>query len=265
MRCLIGVGMKLFARSILFLALIICSVETGFSKPPKLNVIVLDAGHGGRDGGAVGPGGYLEKTATLGIVQKLGKMIEKEMPGVKVVYTRKTDTFVELYRRGQIANKYKGKLFISVHCNSTPQKPSTASGFTTYILRPGKTDAAVRVAAKENAVIQYEEKKERYYYLSDVDFILTSMARTQDVKFSEKFASLVQTELDKQLTIKNNGVSQAGFYVLVGASMPNVLIETGFISNPKEEALLKSDKGQTSYARGIFNAIKKYKAAYEKS
>ena len=180
------------------------------------------------------------------------------MPGVKVVYTRKSDAFVELYRRGQIANQQKGKLFISVHCNSTPQKPSNATGFTTYILRPGKTDAAIRVAAKENAVIHFENKRERYYYLSDVDFILTSMARNQDVKYSEKFASLVQQQLAKKVKIKDNGVSQAGFYVLVGASMPNVLIETGFISNLKEEALLKSDAGQTNYARGILEAIKKY-------
>ena len=234
-------------------------------KHTKLDIIVLDAGHGGRDAGAIGVHGYMEKQATLGIVLKLGKLIESSMPGVKVVYTRKSDSFVELYRRGQIANQQKGKLFISIHCNSTPQKPSKATGFTTYILRPGKTDAAIRVAAKENAVIQYEKKRERYYYLSDVDFILTSMARNQDVKFSEKFASLVQQQLGKKVKIRNNGVSQAGFYVLVGASMPNVLIETGFISNPKEEALLKSDAGQMNYAKGILEAIKKYKEVYERS
>ncbi|HWF44745.1 MAG TPA: N-acetylmuramoyl-L-alanine amidase [Candidatus Kapabacteria bacterium] len=235
------------------------------AKHAKLDVIVLDAGHGGRDAGAIGTHGYMEKQATLAIILKLGKLIESQMPGVKVVYTRKSDTFIELYRRGEIANQQKGKLFISVHCNSTPQKPSAATGFTTYILRPGKTDAAIRVAAKENAVIHYEQKRERYYYLSDVDFILTSMSRNQDVKFSEKFASLVQQQLDKKLKIKNNGVSQAGFYVLVGASMPNVLIETGFISNPKEEALLKSESGQTEYAKGILEAIQKYKVIYERS
>jgi N-acetylmuramoyl-L-alanine amidase len=243
------------------------SIET--TKPerkhPKLDVIVLDAGHGGRDAGAIGPGGFMEKQATLGIVLKLGKLIEQSMPGVKVVYTRHDDHFVELYRRGEIANERKGKLFISIHCNSTPQKPSKASGFTTYILRPGKTDAAIKVVARENAVIKYEEKRERYYYLSDVDFILTSMARNADVKFSEKFAALVQNEVAKKVSIPENGVSQAGFYVLVGASMPNVLIETAFISNPKEEALLKSSAGQEKYAQGILAAIKKYKAVYERS
>lgn len=236
------------------------------AKPhPRLDVIVLDAGHGGKDAGAIGTHGFMEKQAALGIVLKLGKLIEKEMPGVKVVYTRKDDHFVELYRRGEIANEKHGKLFISVHCNSTPQKPSNATGFTTYILRPGKTDQAIRIAARENAVISYEAERHQYANLSDLDFILTSMARSQDVKFSEKFASHVQHELARKLSIRNDGVSQAGFLVLVGAAMPNVLIETGFISNPKEEALLKSESGQSSYARGIVEAIKKYKSLYERS
>jgi len=239
--------------------------KTAKKAHPKLDVIVLDAGHGGKDGGAIGPGGYMEKQAALGIVLKLGKLIEAAMPGVKVVYTRHSDTFIELYRRGQIANEHHGKLFISVHCNSTPQKPSNAKGFTTYILRPGKTDAAIRVAARENAVISLEDNTERYANLSDEDFILTSMARSHDVKFSEKFASYVQRELNSSIATKNRGVSQAGFIVLIGASMPNVLIETGFISNPKEEALLKSATGQMNFAKGICAAIKKYKAAYEKS
>jgi N-acetylmuramoyl-L-alanine amidase len=235
------------------------------SSHSKLDVIVLDAGHGGKDSGAIGPGGYMEKQATLAIITKLGKLIEKEMPGVKVVYTRHDDHFVELYRRGEIANQAHGKLFISVHCNSTPQKPSNASGFTTYFLRPGKTEAAIHVATRENAVIKYETGHHKYENLSDVDYILTSMSRNQDVRFSEKFASLVQSELAKKVHIPDNGVSQAGFYVLIGASMPNVLIETGFISNPKEEALLRSDAGQSNYARGILEAIKKYKAIYERS
>jgi N-acetylmuramoyl-L-alanine amidase len=232
---------------------------------PRLDVIVLDAGHGGKDSGAIGPGGYMEKQAALAIVKKLGALITKEMPGVKVVYTRHDDHFVELYRRGEIANEAHGKLFISVHCNSTPEKPSRASGFTTYFLRPGKTEAAIHVAARENAVIKYEPGHHKYQTLSDVDYILTSMSRNQDVKFSERFASLVQQALRNQLPIPDNGVSQAGFLVLIGAAMPNVLIESGFISDPKDEAILESDAGQSKYAQGILQAIKKYKAIYERS
>ncbi len=252
----------------LFSVLFVCASfvpHSAYAPHPKLDVIVLDAGHGGKDSGAIGPGGFMEKQAALGIIRKLGALIEKGMPGVKVIYTRHDDHFVELYRRGEIANAAHGKLFISVHCNSTPQKPSNATGFTTYILRPGKTDAAIHVAARENAVIKYETDRHQYQNLSDIDFILTSMSRNQDVKFSEKFAAFTQEELSKTLSIPDNGVSQAGFYVLIGAAMPSVLIETGFISNPKEEALLKSDAGESDYAQGIFEAIKRYKTVYERS
>jgi N-acetylmuramoyl-L-alanine amidase len=234
-------------------------------KHPKLDVIVLDAGHGGKDPGAIGTKGYKEKQGALAIVLKLGELIESEIPGVKVVYTRKTDKFIELYRRGEIANENKGKLFICVHCNSTPKKPTKAGGMETYILRPGKTDAAIKVAARENAVIEYEKNKKRYAGLSDIDFILTSMSRSQDVKFSEKMAALVDKELKKSVGFKSHGVSQAGFFVLVGASMPSVYIETAYISNLKEEAYLKSSAGQLSYAKGIVAAIKKYKLVYEAS
>ena len=234
-------------------------------KRPKLDVIVLDAGHGGKDPGAIGTNGYQEKQAALAIVLKLGALINEELPDVKVVYTRKSDKFIELYKRGEIANEHKGKLFICIHCNSTPEKPTKAGGMTTYILRPGKTDAAIKVAARENAVIEYEKNKKRYEGLSDIDFILTSMSRSQDVKFSEKCASLVQKELKRSVGLKSHGVEQAGFFVLVGASMPSVYIETAFISNIKEEAVLKSAAGQTKFAKGILEAIKKYKEVYEGS
>lgn len=241
------------------------STKKSKKKTPKLDVIVLDAGHGGKDPGAIGTNGYKEKQATLGIIEKLGEMIEEEFPDTKVVFTRKSDKFIELYRRGDIANKAKGKLFISVHCNSTPEKPTKAGGTATYMLRPGASDAAIRVASRENAVISFEKNTSRYEGLSDIDFILTSMRSSQDVKFSEKFASIVQKELTKNVGLKNNGVEQAGFYVLVGASMPSVLIETAFISNPKEEEVLKSYTGQNKFAKGILEAIKKYKLLYEKS
>ncbi|HZV13047.1 MAG TPA: N-acetylmuramoyl-L-alanine amidase, partial [Candidatus Kapabacteria bacterium] len=120
----------------------------------KLDVIVLDAGHGGKDPGAQGVYGTNEKDVALGVVLKLGKLLENA--GFKVVYTRKTDTFVELSRRGQIANEAKGKLFICIHCNSMPTKPNPANGIESYILRPGKTETAARVAARENSVVKLE-------------------------------------------------------------------------------------------------------------
>ena len=228
----------------------------------KMDIVVLDAGHGGKDPGAQGLGGTNEADVTLGIVLKLGKILEKA--GLKVVYTRKSDVFVELYRRAQIANEAKGKLFISVHCNSMPTKPSPANGFESYILRPGKNETAVRVAQRENNVIGLEADRTRYQGTTEEAFIVAAMAQSGFVKYSERFATQVQSELGKHCPgAKNNGVSQAGFLVLVGASMPNILIETGYVSHTREEHVLASNAGQQRYAEGIAAAVKKYRTTYE--
>lgn len=230
----------------------------------ELDVIVLDAGHGGKDPGTIGVRGTYEKTVVLGIVRKLGKLITRYLKGVKVVYTREDDRFIELDRRGQIANEANGKLFVSVHANSMPRKPHPRRGFEVYLLRPGRTDEAIAIAERENSVIELEEGYEqRYQKLTDENFILVTMAQAAHMKASERFAELLAREMGKTLDTENNGVLQAGFYVLVGASMPNVLIETGYLSNKEDERLLRSEEGQQQYAEAIFAAIKKYKAEYE--
>jgi N-acetylmuramoyl-L-alanine amidase len=232
----------------------------------KLDCIVIDAGHGGHDPGTIGVKGTREKNVTLAVASRLGKLLEQNMPDVKVVYTRKTDTFIELYRRGQIANDAGGKLFISIHCNAARKKPSKPNGFEIYLLRPGKTEDAIDIAAQENEVVKLEENyQQRYQELTEEQFILVTMAQSAYVKYSEQFAGILQSEMEQLLPVKDNGVKQAGFYVLVGASMPNVLIETGYLSNRKEEQFLKSAKGQDQLAAAIFQGIKKYKVEYEKS
>ncbi len=234
-------------------------------KNSNFDVIVIDAGHGGRDPGAIGYRGTKEKDVNLGIALKLGKLIEEKLKDVKVIYTRKDDTFIELYRRGQIANENNGKLFISIHCNSSDERPGTSKGFEVYLLRPGRTEDAIRIAEKENSVIKLEEGyQERYKYLSDENFILTAMASTANVKHSEKFAEILADKFGRSLPLKNNGVKQAGFYVLVGASMPSVLIETGYINHPEDELYLRSANGQQQIAEAIFKAIVEYKNYYEK-
>jgi N-acetylmuramoyl-L-alanine amidase len=231
----------------------------------KLDVIVLDAGHGGHDPGATGATGTREKDVTLGITLKLGKLIERNLKDIKVVYTRKDDRFVELYRRGQIANEADGKLFISIHCNSMPRKPNPTRGFEVYLLRPGKTEEAVAIAERENAVIELEQgTKDRYQELTEENFILVAMAQSAYVRSSETFADLTQQELDKTTELPNRGVKQAGFYVLVGAAMPNILIETGYLSNRADEKYLRSQAGQQHVAESIFSAIKRYKQEYER-
>lgn len=231
----------------------------------KLDVIVIDAGHGGKDPGTIGVAGTREKDVALGVALKLGKLIEQSLKDVKVVYTRKNDTFIELYRRAQIANEANGKLFISIHCNSTERKPSSANGFEIYLLRPGKTENAVRIAEKENEVVKLEENPNRYQKLTEENFILVTMRQSAFVKYSEEFAEKASETMANLLKIQNSGVKQAGFYVLVGASMPNVLVETGYLSNRKEERVLRSADGQRRIAEALFEGIRKYKIRYEEA
>lgn len=229
----------------------------------KFDVIVLDAGHGGKDAGAIGVNGVKEKDVNLQVALALGRLLQKEMKDVKVVYTRRSDTFVELYKRGKIANENNGKLFISIHCNSTQQKPTDATGFEVYLLRPGRTKEAISIAERENSVIEYEDNPKRYEKLNDENFILVSMAHSAYMRYSEKFSELVDKSYSLKTDIPSRGVKQAGFYVLVGASMPSVLVETGFISNRHDAKYISSSKGQQRIAEAIFDAIKSYKKYYE--
>jgi N-acetylmuramoyl-L-alanine amidase len=229
----------------------------------KLDVIVLDPGHGGEDHGATSINGFKEKDITLEIAKKVEQLLKKKLPDTKVVMTRRDDTFIELYRRGQIANESKGKLFISIHCNSMPKKPHKANGFETYILRPGRNDDAIRVADRENAAVKFEDEQKRYKKLTDEQLIIATMAQSAFVKFSEHFAELLQHEVSKMTPLHSRGVSQAGFFVLVGASMPNVLFETAFLSNENDEEYLTSEKGKQKMAEGIAKAVERYAAEYE--
>ena len=232
----------------------------------KLDVIVIDAGHGGKDPGCIGVLGTREKNIALDVALKLGSLIESNLRGVKVVYTRSSDKFVELYRRTQIANEAGGKLFISIHCNSVAHKPSPMNGFEIYLLRPGRTEDAVNVASRENAVIQLEEGyQERYQNLTEEKFIIVTMAQSAYMKQSEQFAESAAGSMAKRLRIRNSGVKQAGFYVLVGASMPNVLVELGYLSNRNEEQILRTENGQDRIADALFRGVKEYKLKYEKS
>jgi N-acetylmuramoyl-L-alanine amidase len=231
----------------------------------KLDVIVLDAGHGGYDPGTIGVTGVKEKTVALGIVLKLGELISTNLKGVDVVYTRNDDRFIELDRRGKIANEAGGKLFISVHCNSMPRKPSKTRGFEVYLLRPGRTEEAIAIAERENSVIEMEQGYEaKYQQLTEENFILVAMAQSAHVKASEVFADLAQKEIESRTGIPNRGVKQAGFYVLVGAAMPNVLVESAYLSNREDERLLRSDIGQQKIAEALFHAVREYKEEYEK-
>jgi len=229
----------------------------------NFDVIVIDAGHGGKDYGAIGVNNTVEKEINLAVALKVGKLVTENIKDVKVVYTRNDDHFVELYKRGKIANENNGKLFISIHCNAAPKKKRDPNGFEVYLLRPGRTEEAIGIAERENKVIEYEDDPKRYQKLTDENFILVSMAHSASMKYSEKFADMVHRQFSQSLSLSPRGVKQAGFYVLVGASMPSVLIETGYVSNPVDAAFIKSEKGQQQIAQSIVSAIKSFKSYYD--
>lgn len=231
----------------------------------SLTTIVIDPGHGGKDPGAIGIDDVLEKEITLAVAKRLRDEIRKKMPKVKVVMTREDDRFVELFRRGQIANERDGRLFISIHCNSMPEKPHAASGFECYILRPGRSEEAAHVVATENAAIRFESDKKKYEAMSAENAIVASMAQSAFSRYSEWLADAVRKGMRNNVNIPDRGVHQAGFYVLVGASMPSVLVEIGYLSNEKDVKVLKSSSGQKKIARGLFEGIKAYEKAYSAS
>ncbi|MBL50679.1 MAG: hypothetical protein CMG57_01820 [Candidatus Marinimicrobia bacterium] len=227
----------------------------------RLDRVVLDAGHGGKDPGAIGKYGTKEKDIVLDITKRLGRLLEKNT-SIKVVYTRDEDVFVPLMDRTKMANDSNGKLFVSIHANAN--KNRKIQGFETYLLRPGKSQDAIEVASRENSVIELEEFKDQYADLTGENLIMATMAQSMFMKESEDLAAIIQMELDKRLTTPNRGVKQAGFYVLIGASMPNALVEVGFLSNPHEEKLLKQSKYKQSIAEAIFAGIKHFKYSREK-
>lgn len=225
-----------------------------------IDTIVIDPGHGGHDPGAIGPGKLYEKHVTLAIGLKLQKIFEARSD-IKVVMTREDDRFIPLKDRTHIANQEQGKLFISIHANSN--RNSRVSGLTTYFLGQARTEEALEVSRRENAVINYEKDTSRYSEFQNESFILLTLAQNAYQQESQDLAAIVQAEVCKRTNIRNRGVKQAGYYVLIGASMPNILIETAFISNRREEKLLRADDFQQDIAEGIFASIMRFKEIYE--
>ena len=216
-----------------------------------LDVVVIDPGHGGRDPGAVGKKKLKEKEVTLDVGLRLRKALEKR--GIKTVMTRDNDTFIELHRRTQIANSSGGKLFISLHCNAS--KDRKATGSETYFLAPAKNDRAMTVAMRENEVVRFEESRDQYRDLTEENYILLAMAQANFAIESQDLAAMVQSGASEGLASKDRGVDQAGFYVLVGASMPAVLFETEFISNLEIEKKLRDKSYRQKVADEICESV----------
>ncbi len=230
--------------------------------------VVIDAGHGGKDYGAIGESAN-EKTITLNVALQLGEMISRNCPDVKVEYTRSSDVFVSLQGRADIANKANGDLFISIHVNSLDKKSpkrKTISGTSVYTLGLHRSAENLAVAKRENSVIELESDYSATYSGFDPNstesYIMFELNQNKHMMQSIDFAANAQKELTTTASRADRGVRQAGFWVLWATSMPAVLIELDFICNPTQEKFLASKEGVKSLAGAIFNAFVKYKESY---
>lgn len=253
-------------KTILSAAAFILFTSVNANNNFSLKTVVIDAGHGGKDPGAIGATKTNEKDIALVVALKLGDYISRNFPDVNVIYTRKTDVFLELHERAEVANKNKADLFIAVHCNSSTN--TEAFGTSTYVLGLHRTEANLEVAKRENAVIMLEEDRDKNYEFdpnSPEGHIIMSMKQNAFLDQSIDFASKIENQLENYAKRKSLGVKQAGFYVLYKTAMPSLLAEIGFISNPDEERFLNSVKGQDYIASSLFNAFKDYKREMEGS
>ncbi|RFN58499.1 N-acetylmuramoyl-L-alanine amidase family protein [Marixanthomonas ophiurae] len=249
-------------KHIPFFVLLICTVisfsfSTTNNDTTKPFVVVLDAGHGGHDSGNTG-NGYKEKNIALNIVLEVGKILEKK-ENIKIIYTRKTDKFIDLHERGAIANRADADLFVSIHCNA---HSSQAYGTETFVLGLHANQRNLEVAKKENEVIFLEENYEENYAGYDPNspesFIGLTLMQEEYLDQSIMLAGLIQNNFTNKLKRKDRSVKQAGFIVLHQSYMPSVLVETGFLTNNSEGAYLNSNKGQKDMAGAIAEGVLTY-------
>ena len=254
-------------RSLYIIGIIVLVLFTSGAGQAQYRVtkVVIDAGHGGKDPGAVGKKSR-EKDIALAIALKTGEYISKYLPEVEVIYTRTDDSFVELHKRADIANKSQADLFISIHCNAN--RSPAPFGTETYVMGLHKSEENLEVAKLENAAILKEENYADMYQgfnpNEDEDYIALTLFQDAFLDQSLSFADQMQVQFRERVKLKDRGVRQAGFLVLHQTAMPGVLIETGFLSNGKDESFLISEEGQVYIASAIYRAFKEYKTQMER-
>ena len=261
-----SVSMKNIVRALGILALLVLGAFDHAGTPKyRVKKVVIDAGHGGHDPGALG-GFSKEKEITLRIALELGDIIKQCMKDVEVIYTRQTDTFVTLHDRAKIANKNNADVFISVHCNATPQDPTTY-GTETYTMGLHTSRYNLEVAKRENSVIlmedDYRDNYQGFNPQLPESLILFSLCQNANNENSLRLAQNIQHQFENRVGRKSRGVKQAGLLVLWQTTAPSVLVEVGFITHPQEEKYLNSQSGQSYIASGIFRAFRDYKNELE--
>ncbi|MBI1787641.1 MAG: N-acetylmuramoyl-L-alanine amidase [Acidobacteria bacterium] len=217
----------------------------------KMARVAIDPGHGGNDHGSTGPGGLIEKELVLDVAKRLGELVEERM-GAEVVYTRADDTFIPLEGRTELANEKKADLFISIHANSSPY--ASVLGVETYYLNLTTSREAMDLAARENATSRHG--------IHDLGDLIQKIARNDKVAESREFAAKMQAALYSLYratpSVRNRGVKKAPFIVLIGATMPSILAEIGFLSNPREEAILKRPEQRQKLAEALYRGLSRY-------
>lgn len=248
---------NIYISSILLLIIVNCSLTIAQN---KLDVILLDPGHGGKDPGTIGDfTGVQEKNIVLPITMKLGKLIEQRFPEIKIVYTRVADDFPSVKDRATLANTSRAKLFISIHANHKKKEETEKDGFEIYLLNQERFPEAVQFTMKENFVLPFQQ-----FGADTLDnFIFSSLAQNGYIRFNEFFSSLIEINMLKLTELNTRGVFQAGNWVTLAPSMPSVLVETGYLSDERDEKYLSSEKGQNDVAIALFNAFVNYKILYE--
>lgn len=243
--------------SIFFLLVFFCSTNAIASD--KLDVIVIDAGHGGKDPGTIGPSGVQEKNINLPIALKLGTLIQNAFPDIKIIYIRTIDNYIEVKERSVIANNNKAKLFISIHSNFKKKEETEKNGFEIYVLNTERFPEAVNFTIRENPYLKFDQSG----HDTTDRFIFSNLAESGYQRLSEILSLGMETNLLSTTQLASRGVMQSGLWVLLGSSMPAVLVECGYLSDPNDEKFLSSDAGQTSIAMGLFQGFIQYKMVYE--
>lgn len=261
---------KLFLPFILSIFFVLVSFHPVGIRNFAITKIVIDPGHGGKDPGTLGS--YTkEKDVALAVSLMVGDYIEKNIPGVEVIYTRTDDSFIHARDRPGIANKHNADLFVSIHANSLPEKTpeekkNRIKGAEIYVMGAQNTDRALEVAKRENSVILLEEDYEKHYDFdpqSEESYILFSLTQSAYQDNSLLLANLMDNQLTKRAGRRSYGVKQSSLWVLWNTAMPSVLVEIGYLSNPKEEKELNDPEVQAYIASGIYRAIKEYKQVFE--
>ena len=254
---------KLLKPAVLALAIVAVFVSGAFTPLEPAMVVVIDAGHGGKDPGNLGTGRYslTEKDVTLDVSNKLAEYIRKKMPDVKVILTRTGDSFPKLSSRVKIANNAEADVFISIHCDAFTTE--NARGCGTYVMGMHKTEESLNSAMRENASIFKEDNYEDNYDGFDPNdpdtYIALSLRQNVFLDNSLQLGSLIQNQFRDKVGRKDRGVRQAGYYVISFTTMPSVLVELGFLTNPNEEDFLQSEDGRTYMASALFRAFREYR------